>query len=436
MGTMQFAMILLGILIAACVCGSVISQEKAFSWYSEAYGERMAAFITFMHLDDVFHSWWFVLITGFLCLNLLLCSILRLPVVLKQWGTRGSLENIRRKTSSVSATMSGGPEVLFDQMHFRGVRETTGTEGQRILYSIKGQAGLWGAWVCHLGVLVLILGFALGQMLKEEYTVYGIPGQTKQVADTDYLLTIDDFHMDLRDDGSVSQYTADLTVRNAHNGESASGSASVNEPASLLGMKYYQNSTGWAADVTVEKDGEELQKDVLCAGEFTAVSDKPDLVIYFNAFYPDYALVSGNPVTMSNELNNPAYLYSVYYQGNMIGMNALTGGDYVTIDEYKVSFTNPQTYTLIQVKRDRFMPLAFAGGMITLAGLFLALFVWPASMLAEQREDGTCLVSAECRKGGQIFIDEFTEAAKKNGGLLSEEESGGQQETDRGEKEL
>ena len=413
LGSMQFAMILLGILIAACAVGSVITQGKPYSWYSEVYGGRIAGLIMALQLDDSFHSWWFILITAFLCLNLLLCNLLRLPSLIRRFQKSGKAESVSGRTGSLSVDGIESPEKIFEAMRFRKIKEESDAGENRILFSTRGRIGIWGAWVCHFGVLVLILGFALGQSLKKEYSVYGVPGQTREIGDTDYLLTIDDFRIGLREDDTVEQYTADLTVRRASDGAEEAGSASVNHPASMFGMRFYQNSTGWAARITVEKDGEELQSEVLCAGEFAAVSDKPDLVVYLNAFYPDYALVEGNPVTLSSELNNPAYLYTVYYQGNIIGMNALTGDDVITIDDYTVSFSNPQTYTLIQIKRDRFTPLAFAGGIITLAGLFLALFVWPGTMWAVQNPDGLWTVYAESRKGGQLFADIFSEASEK-----------------------
>ena len=45
LGSMQFAMILLAVLIAACILGSVIEQGQTFALYSEVYGERAAAAI-------------------------------------------------------------------------------------------------------------------------------------------------------------------------------------------------------------------------------------------------------------------------------------------------------------------------------------------------------------------------------------------------------
>ena len=187
-------------------------------------------------------------------------------------------------------------------------------------------------------------------------------------------------------------------------------------------MKFYQNSTGWAASVIVEKNGEELQREILCAGEFISVADKPDLVIYLNAFYPDYAMVEGEPVTLSSKLNNPAYLYRVYYQGNMIGMNALTGDDVITIDEYTVRFEDPQSYTLIQIKKDRFAGLALAGGIITLLGIVLALFVQPAAVAAIRQQDGNWKVYASGKKGGLLFVEDFEKAVSAYRARSSAEE--------------
>ena len=35
-----------------------------------------------LRLDDAFHSWWFIGLSAFLCLNLLCCNLIRLPALL------------------------------------------------------------------------------------------------------------------------------------------------------------------------------------------------------------------------------------------------------------------------------------------------------------------------------------------------------------------
>ena len=56
LSSMQFALILLLVLAAACAFGSFITQGQTLSWYTTSYGERAAAAIMLFGLDDVFHS--------------------------------------------------------------------------------------------------------------------------------------------------------------------------------------------------------------------------------------------------------------------------------------------------------------------------------------------------------------------------------------------
>ncbi len=409
---MQFAIILLVILAAACCVSSFVTQGQTYEWYAQQYSERTAALIVALHLDDAFHSPWFIAIAAFLCLNLLLCNIIRVPENLRRMKNAGDPLRYFGKKGSVNAAGLRDAGEFFRKMHFPKPAEQDGK-----LFAVKNRAGIWGAWVCHLGILLLILGFSLGQMTKEQYTAYGVPGQSRQIGNTNYVLTIDDFRIGLREDDTVEQYTADITVRDLESGASESAEISVNNPATLFGMKFYQNSTGWAANVSVTKDGEPLQEEIVCAGDFLRIKDKEDLVVFFNAFYPDYVLEPGvGPRTASSKLNNPGYLYSVYYRNQMIGMNVLLADEELKIDEYRIVFSEPQSYTLIQIKKDRFTGLALIGGLLAMFGLMLAFYVQTAHLWAEPVGDGTWTVHGESRKGGAIFRDAFLETVKELGG--------------------
>ena len=263
----------------------------------------------------------------------------------------------------------------------------------------------------------LILGFGLGQMTQKQYTVYGVPGDAKPIGDTEWMLKIEDFTIDLHDDAAVEQYTAAISVYGLEDGYPLRQSAeiSVNHPATIHGMKFYQNSVGWAARVNVLKDGEPLQSAVVCAGDLLPVEDKPELVVYLNAFYPDYVLLPGvGPSTASLDLNNPAWLYSVYYKGQLLGMNALLAGEELTIDEYTVTFTDPQRYTLIQIKEDHFAWLALLGGLATMLGLLLAFYLQPTRVWAVREPEGSWTVTGQCRKGGALFRDRFEGALRQD----------------------
>ena len=409
LSSMPFAIMLLVLLAAACAFCSTVPQGQEYEYYASQYGERTAGLILALRLDDAFHSWWFIGLSSFLCLNLLCCNLLRLPALLKRVRSFAEAAGTTVSNATVGAEGMGDPKRLFAALHMPS--PTEGVNGQ--LFAVRNRAGFWGAWICHLGILLLVLGFALGQMTMKQYTVYALPGQTKEMVGTGLQITVEDLLISRGESGAVQQYTAVLTVSDPENDTEESGRTGVNSPASLFGYQFFQNSIGWGADVRVLKNGPDLQTEALCAGEFFAVADKPELVICFPAFYPDY---SGEPKQNdpSMPVKDPAYLYQVYYQGQILGMNVLKAGEELTIDEYTVVFEHPRNYTLLAVKRDAFTGLVLLGGVITLAGLVLAFWLQPRAVWAVRKGE-SWHVFGLCRKGGILFRDEFLKAAAETG---------------------
>ena len=416
LSSMQFAILLLVLLAAACCAGSFIVQGQSLAWYTQMYGERKAAIIIALGLDDAFHSWWFIIISAFLCLNLFFCNIIRLPQLRERTKNAKDPEKIIHLPVTHKVEGIQDVEALRKTLHMPEGK-TIEDEGKEVTVYTKNTIGLWGAWICHIGVLLLIAGFSLGQMTKKEFTVYGVPGQIKQVGDTNYAIEIDDFKTLRNEDGSLDQYITKLTMMDINNpDDKTTAEVTVNGPASMYGYRVYQNSTGWASTVTITKNDEPLQEEVLCSGEYIPVKDKPELLIYLNNVYPNLVFnADGMPATNGNDPTNPGYLYSVYYQGEILGMNVLSGDEKLTIDDYTVTFTNPQSYTLVQVKKDSFAWMAFAGGIITMIGLLLAFYLQQASVWAVKEADGYT-VYGYSPKGGVLFKETLDEAAEKSKG--------------------
>ena len=329
LGSMPFAVTVLVLLALACALASMVPQGESLEWYTEQSGERTAALILVLGADDAYHSIWFIVLSGFLCLSLAICN-----------GTR--VRSLVRRTRETPADW----------------------------------AGIWGAWTCHLGILLLIIGFALGQMFQEDYSLYGLPGQTKELEGTGLRVTVEDFAIDWREDGSAGQYTAELSVTNPE-GRTERGTASVNHPAEMFGYEFFQNSAGWAAEMTVSKEGEVLQRETLCVQEFAPLTEDPDIVVMLYGFYPNYDGSTGAAAPMaSTRPERPGYVYMVFYRGEIRGMNVLQEGEEITIDgEYRVTFGNPTNYTVLMIRRDRFTWIALCGAALTLAGLVMAFYL-------------------------------------------------------------
>lgn len=415
--SMKCAVGLLLILALACTAGSLIPQGEAVDFYLQAYSQSMAGAILMLGLNDIFHSWWFAGLTLFLCINLLLCNLIHAPSLVKRARHGFSAERCLAGWDGIPLLrLKEEPEALFHRLGFRKIEKTRREDTSEVWYGARHKEGIWGAWLCHLGMLIVIAGFGLGELCQEKYTVYGVPGQTKPIGDTGYVMKIDSFEVKLREDATVEQYTTAMTVSDGA-GSVISGQASVNSPLSLYGMKCYQNSTGWAASLEVWKNEEKIQETTLCAGEYALIKDREGLAVMLNACYPDYGTDdSGMPITLSPQPRNPAYLYTLYYHDQVLGMNVLKGSEAITIDDYRFVFTSPQPYTLIQVKKDPFGWLAGVGGLLVLLSLLLAFYLRPEELWAVKGKDSVWMVAAKSRKSGAMFLEAVRTAGGELGG--------------------
>jgi len=279
---------------------------------------------------DVYNKAWFLALAAVLCINMILCSITRFPKVLK------AFKNMEHKKYSI-----------------------------------------WGSWLVHLGILLVIVGFVLGQRLTKEYEVYGIAGSSQPIPGTEYTLSIDSFDISLRDDFTVEQYTAGLTMTNG-SGEKVSGTASVNHPMEAFGYSLYQDSTGWANYVDIYKDGQLIDTDLICGGEYTYPLDNPNLVLVLNKFYPDFVDDGqGNYYTKTPLLSNPRSLYSIYYQNQVMAMNFAEMGKKITVDAYDFVLRDPVEYTLIVINNDPTALFVGIASAFILVGLFMSFYLKP-----------------------------------------------------------
>jgi len=372
--SMQFSLLLLGIILAACVAGSVIPQNAGQAAYEAQFGAA-ARWITALGLDHIFGCWWFAALAALLCLNLCLCSLIRLPQVWRRWR-HGFHAEARLKAGGASFTLSVPQEFSLAALGCRRI-ETVHSDGKTYTYAAQNTLGVWGSWLCHLGMLLVIVGFAAGQALATESVVYGIPGSTQPIGDTGYLLTIDDFEVALRDDFTVEQYTARLTVVSPDGTSSQSGTASVNHPMTAFGMSLYQDSTGWANYVDIAFDGQLVKQDLLCVGEYTTPDELPSLALLLTNFYPDLTR-SGRTLTNATPLlNNPHALYSLYYQDQLLGMNLVEMDIPITVDRYSFTLHDPVQYTLIVIRTDPTAVLVGLAALVMVLGILLAFYCRP-----------------------------------------------------------
>ena len=397
LSSMKFGLLLLLLVVAACIIGSLIPQGREFAYYIERYPARRAALIIGTCFDDVFHSPWFLILSVILCGNLLLCNLLRFPGLFRRWKNAADPEAALKLAPTVCVEGIRDPEKLFSGLGMPKAAQLT-HQGREVRFSVKNRMGHWGAWVCHLGILLLVLGVILGQATKEEYVVSGLPGESVPMGDTGYTVTIDGFDVTHYDSGMPKQYTSSLTVTDPKGG-TESGKARVNDPAELFGYRFYQNSTGQAARLTLTMAGTVVADRVLKAGEGIRLHYLPQIV-----FFSGYA---------TDEKLGPGYQFVIYSEqdGSEVTYFQPEGQVGIDLGMLQGVFSQLQYSTVLQVKKDSWTWLVLAGGLVVLLGLVLSFYLQPVRVWAVRGEDGAWQVNGECRKGGELFARRFRQAA-------------------------
>ena len=403
---MGFAVTLLVLLASACALSSLVEQGLTRETYAVRYGEGWAGLIMALQVNDAYHSVWFVALSGFLCLNLILCSVLHLPSVLHRYRQERD-PAIAVTEGELGSWETECPERVFEILGMGTPEKYSGADGREVLFASRNRMGIWGPWICHVGVLLLIAGFALGQVTLQETVIWGTAGDVRSMPETGLEIAIDEFRTETREDASVAQYVTEITVTDPKTGKSEKKTVSVNHPADAGGFRLYQNNTGPAAVAIVVHEGETVQRRTLLPQQTMAES------VLGLQTQPEYAFYFAGIRTMKQEEKGEQtlYLYDLYKNGVLDQSYYFLGEGKVTVGTDEVTFT-PSPFTLLVARKDRFAPLALLGGVVLLAGLALAFMLQPKSFWAVKEDGVKWSLHGRCRKGQALMKEQLEEAVR------------------------
>ena len=406
LSSMGFAVSLLVLLAAACALSSLVEQGLTQEAYAAMYGDTWASVIMALQVNDAYHSVWFIALSAFLCLNLILCNVSRFPAFLRRYRAEKDAAAALRTVGDLGEIPAEDPEKVFAGLGMRTLKKCAAEDGREALFAQKNRLGTWGAWVCHLGILILIAGFVLGQITLREAVLWGVPGDAFRMQDTGEEVTIDDFRTEKREDGSTAQYVTELTVTDPVSGKTEKKTVSVNNPVSIGGFQFTQNNTGMAAVVSVFRNGKEIQRKTLIPGGTMEES------VLGLAGAPEYAIYFADMRTMPGGAGEEQTVtfFDVFYQGAWQEEYPFLGDGTAEIAGYKVTF-RLCAFTLLAGRQDRFMPLALFGGILTMLGLLLAFYLQPKALWAIREESGQWIIRGRCRKGTVLWREQVEEAA-------------------------
>lgn len=364
--SMKFGMALLVLITVCSLAGSLIQQGNDAAYYMAAYPGIGGAILA-LQLDDVFASWYFISLMALLCLNLLLCSILRLKSTIAQ--AKGAAEQVEK--AEVVPTGSEKLERIETLLKNRRMKERQAKKG-RVYF--KNSIGFYGSFVTHLGLLFVLVfaGCAMWLAEVEDYTLFA--GDSVKLEDGTKI-TLDAFRP--TDDEGRTDYISTIRVVDQAGNESGEQEIRVNHPLNFGGHKYFQQNYGTAGSMTVTNNG--LSNDIVLDSEMFLSLDGQN-GIAFHGLYPDHTVDENGQVSLiqNSDYVNPIYLIDLVKDGTST-RGVGTPGEIMEVDGVAYRFNAPVNYSGIRVKT---LPSAVLGALyacfvLLTAGLYMCFFMIP-----------------------------------------------------------
>ncbi len=435
--SLKLTIILLILLAVFSIFGTVIQQNLQPAQYREIYGETTYQFLNSLQFFDMYHSWWFFGLLGFFSINLISCSIKRLPRVLKivknpvltpddtLYRTFSNLEEALVKTPA--------PEVR-DRTAALLKREfsapvITEKDGKIHLFAQKGAYARFGVYVTHLSILIIFIGAIIGSLWGFKAFVNIPEGKAANKVllrsgatelPLDFAVRCDDFSVTYYPGTNrPKEFKSLLTI--LENGQPVSEQLTqrpiiVNDPLTYKGITFYQSSYGPAGDpvfnvrVRVRETGEtrtynirQGQRVELPGGDFFRVAA---FTPSFQEFGPAARLEvfpsSGPPRAFNVLQAHPEF-------------DARRRGEFIfSLLDYQQSY-----YTGLQVNKDPGVWVVWAGCTLLILGSLIAFFlshrrIWitiqPVGEKTGIKFGGT---AHRNQPGFELFFDDFKKKLKK-----------------------
>jgi cytochrome c biogenesis protein len=244
--------------------GTLVPQRSMTAPHEAETPSRLFSILQALQFHDIFHSFWFVILTTLLALNLIFCTWYRLLTKSAPGQNGGGKINVPM----------GEPTDLFDMPsnfpdevrciegllanHFRRLARSD-QENETIFRGEKGLLSTYGVYLIHASILLILLGAVLDAFFSVKGSMQIAEGEAENVLylqdgrgvkKLDFAVQCDRFTLTLYDTGAPKMYRSDLTFIKDQRPVQKSAIL-VNHPTSFGGLRFYQASYGEIPTATV-----------------------------------------------------------------------------------------------------------------------------------------------------------------------------------------
>lgn len=394
--SLKLTMFLLISLALTSIIGTILPQGQLPPEYVAQISATKLQVYTKLGFFDMYHSWWFITLLYVFSLNLISCSIKRLPHVFKfvseptlVLGESSRNSFSLKKEIAISATPENGKEALNT---FLGAEFSTPVisehNGEYYLFAQKNAWSRLGVYVVHLSILVVFVGAIIGSLAGYKGYVSIVEGTGINTVDNrngsmiplGFEVFCEKFNVDFYPTGAPKEFRSILTI--LENGKPVPGYSQVkvivNHPLSYKGITFYQSSYGPATEgsehfITVtSRGGGSPEK--LSVREGVSVTLKDGTLFKLleatqevRQFAPGFSGPAARiEVTRKGFAPQVFIVFKDYPE-----MNAQRGDALI----FGYDGTSAKMYTGLQVAKDPGVWVVWLGCTLMVIGLFIAFFM-------------------------------------------------------------
>lgn len=403
--SMKFGMILLVLVIACSVAGSLIVQQGEPMDYVRRYGAETAQLILALQLNDVFSAPYFIVLMAALCLNLTMCSIVRLPRTIRA----AAAFKAQAAKAQIQQPLDGAQVkklcAFFEKRRYRCEEKDAAKVYTRNL------AGFYGSFLTHLSFLLILVVGAAAVMTADVKDQVVMPGETLTLEDGTRI-TVEWFQIE--DETGTLDYASLLTAASADGKKTKQQEIRVNEPLSFEGYKIYQQTYGTAGAVRITNLTNDISEDmVLTESCFLTLDGKNGM--FFQALYPGYVQDEEGNVTLvtstSGAYEDPTYDILSVADGVTTPVLAFPD-ETLTIGDVSFTLLEPVSYPGLRIKHmhTEILGVLYATFVLIVAALYLCFFAVPVA--AKVTADGYTLLSPKTQTGLMIELEALLKEEK------------------------
>lgn len=401
--SIRLSVVLLLAIAVASIMGTVIPQNESVQMYVAKFGAVGYRIFSTLDVFDMYASWWFQALLLLLVINIVVCSLDRLPVTLKAVSSNRMARNpsMFRNLKSKETFDTATPMDLLREACRKLVSGSEGVQETPEGFYIVGEKGRWtrfGVYGVHLSIILLLVGALIGSMFGFEGYVNIDEGESVSAVRLNnglmqalpFELRCDDFDVSFYPNGTPKEYRSAMSILEQGQ-EVLQRDIIVNSPLRYRGINLFQSHYDFVfVELTfVSKETGENYR------ERTTIGDRIELPEALGSFVltgfqgaMDYRGRDVGPVFFGHLISTDGKAETILLPVNIPEL------DWERKGAVTISVSDIRYYTRLQVTRDPGVWVVYSGFIMLIVGCFITFFTSHQHLFVEAvRNNRGCRVT-------------------------------------------